>query len=274
MPDPGRILGRSWRLQVGALDLSGLDMSFTVKRSVHSERPGTCELKVHNLSETHRAELTTLRRPVVILSAGYGDAPPLVFRGDARKVTVVRDAPTWTCAVTAGDGEYAIRTARASVSFSEGATLVDAVRSLARSLGVGVGNTEAQLAGLTVGDLFPEGTVVRGPVARELTRLCESAGLSWSVQEGVLQVLPIGRALSRVAVELAPDSGLVGSPERGKGSAVKCKALLIPDLVPGRLVSLASEVIRGTFRIESAEYTGDTRGNEWYADLTLRSPRP
>lgn len=263
------LFGRRWRVQVGELDVSSLDIAFTVKRSLQP-RPGTCELKVYNLDPAHRAELTTARRPVVQLSAGY-DPPPLLFRGDARKVEIERDGADWVAKVTAGDGEHAIRTARGAVSFAAGTSLADVIRALARAMGVGEGNVSAAVA--SAAQQLPEGAVVRGPAAAELTRLCASAGLSWSVQDGVLQVLPVGRALSRVAVELAPDTGLVGSPERGKGSAVKARALLIPDLVPGRLVSLRSGVVSGAYRIEDVEYTGDTKGDDWYADLTLRPPR-
>lgn len=263
------LLGRRWKVQVGELEVSNLDITFTVKRTLQP-RPGTCELKVYNLGAPHRAELTAARRPLVQLSAGY-DPPPMLFRGDARKVEVTRDGPDWVTTITAGDGEHAIRTARASTSFAPGTTLADALRSLGASMGVGAGNLSTAAAAAS--QVLPEGAVVRGSAAAELTRLCASAGLSWSIQDGVLQVLPVGRALSRVAVELGPDTGLVGSPEKGKGSAVKAKALLIPDLVPGRLVVLRSEVIRGTYRAEEVEYTGDTRGDDWYASLTLRPPR-
>ena len=49
----------------------------------------------------------------------------------------------------------------------------------------------------------------------------------------------------------------------------KAKALLIPDLVPGRIVDLRSEIVAGEFRILHAEYTGDTRGGDWYAALDM-----
>lgn len=265
------LFGRRWRVQVDDLDVSELDVSFTVKRTLQA-RPGTCELKVYNLDASHRAQLTTARRPVVILSAGY-DPPPMLFRGDARKVEITRDGPDWVASITAGDGEHAIRTARASVSFAPGTSVADVVRTLGERMGLGAGNLATAITAAGIVEILQEGAVVRGPAAAELTRVCASVGLSWSVQDGALQVLQVGRGLTRTAVELGPDSGLVGSPERGKGSAVKAKALLIPDLVPGRLVSLRSGVVSGTFRVEAAEYTGDTRGTDWYADLTLRPPR-
>lgn len=263
------VFGRRWRVQVGDLEVSDLDLEFSVKRTLRT-RPGECTIKVFNLGAPHRAALLSARRPIVQLSAGY-DPPPLLFRGDARKIEVSRDGSDWITTITAGDGEHAIRTARTSTAFAPGTLLADAVRSLAASMGLGLGNASGAAA--LTSAVLPEGAVVRGNAAQELTRLCSSAGLSWSVQDGVLQLLAVGRALSRVAVELSPDTGLVESPEKGKGGTVKARALLLPDLVPGRLVSLRSEVVTGTLRVEEVECTGDTRGDDWYASLTLRPPR-
>ncbi|NBP03538.1 MAG: hypothetical protein EBU90_26285 [Proteobacteria bacterium] len=259
------VFGRRWRVQVGDLDVSDLDIAFEIKRTLRA-RPGEAKIKIFNLGSPHRAALTTARRPIVQL-----DPPPLLFRGDARKIEVERDGSDWVTSITAGDGEYAIRTARASTSFAPGTTLADAIRSLGTAMGVGVGNLSS--ANSATSTVLLEGAVARGPASAELTRLCASAGLSWSVQDGILQLLPIGRALSRVAVSLSPSTGLVESPQRSRGSTVKAKALLLPDLVPGRLVALESEAVRGVFRLEEVSYAGETRGTDWYADLTLRPPR-
>ena len=263
------VFGRRWRVQVGDLEVSDLDLEFSVKRTLRT-RPGEATIKLFNLGAPHRAALLSERRPIVQLSAGY-DPPPLLFRGDARKVDVSRDGSDWVTTITAGDGERAIRTARASTAFAPGTLLADAVRSLAASMGLGLGNSSGAAA--LTSAVLPEGAVVRGKAAEELARLCASAGLSWSVQDGVLQLLAVGRGLTRTAVELSPDTGLVESPENGKGGAIKARALLLPDLVPGRLVALRSEVVTATLRIEEVEYTGDTRGDDWYATLTLRPPR-
>lgn len=83
-------------------------------------------------------------------------------------------------------------------------------------------------------------------------------------------ILPVGGALQRTALLLSPETGLLDSPEIGDHGHVKAKALLIPDLVPGRLVVLESELARGTYRIEKAEYTGDTAGEDWDVELDLK----
>jgi hypothetical protein len=208
----------------------------------------------------------------VQIEAGYVDGMSLLFRGDGRTVTQTREGSDWMTKVTAGDGEHAIRAARASRSFGPETTLDEVVRYVAGAMGVGVGNATEALRGATldrVGATFPEGRVVHGPAARALSELLDSAGLQWSVQDGVLQVVPRGGALARQAILLSSDTGLL-SAETGKNHAVKAKALIQPDLVPGRQVQLDSRVVRGLYRITVAEYAGDTRGDDWTADLELR----
>ena len=83
-------------------------------------------------------------------------------------------------------------------------------------------------------------------------------------------MLPIGRALLGTSVVLSPQTGLIGSPEKGTKNTIKMRSLIIPDLVPGRQVILKSRHMSGNFRVERAEFKGDTASNDWYVDLTCR----
>lgn len=267
-----RYWGRRWRVTIGTLSSTDIDITFKAKRTLQP-KPGTCEVSLYNLSETHRHEAQEARRALVRIEAGYEDGTWLVFQGDSRKVEIARDGADWITKVTAGDGEHALRTARGSRGFGPDTKLEDVVRYAADAMGVGLGNVSEAIRGAQLDrlrDVFPEGTVLRGQVARELTALLRTAGLEWSVQDGVLQVLPRRGALARSVVRLAPESGLVGSPEIGKGGVVSARALLSPDLVPGARVQIVSAVVSGVYRIEEAEYSGDTRGQDWYANLQLR----
>lgn len=270
-----RLFGRSWRVQVGELDLSGVDVTFKVKRTL-APRPGTLELEVFNVTESHRHELTSATRgqTFVEVQAGYEEGRSVIFRGDVRKAVAKRDGVDWAVSVTGGDGEHAIRAARVSRSFSAGTPTESVLRVIADAMGVGIGNAVTALRGARLGAddaSFAGGTVVRGLASSELTRLCDGAGLAWSVQDGNLMLLPVGGSLRRTAVRLAPDTGLLGSVEVGAHGHAKATALLIPDLVPGQLVQLDAATAQGFYRIESAEYSGDTRGDDWQVVMELRA---
>lgn len=263
---------RRWRVTIGTLQSTELDISFKITRTLRPV-PGTCEVVLYNLTESHRTQAQALRRALVRVEAGYADSMPMLFQGDSRRVTIERDKADWVTKITAGDGEYAIRTARVARSFGPDTRLEEVIRALASGMGVGTGNVGEQLRARSldrVSDLFPRGTAVRGACATELTELLRSASLEWSVQDGVLQVLPRGQALARTAVRLASETGMVGSPARGQHGVVKVKSLLNADLVPGRQVQLDALVIHGLYRIQKATYEGNTRSNDWYADLELR----
>lgn len=274
-----KLFRRAWRVQVGTLDASTLACKFKVQRTLAMGRAGHAEIVIFGLTPEHRREIISAprRRTFVELHAGYADGMSLLFRGDLRKAVQARDGTEWSVTVTAGDGEHAIRNARVSRSFAAGTTLSTVVRAIADAMGVGVGNALDAFRGASlgaVGDAFPEGTLVHGLAAAELTRLCDSTRLTWSVQDGNLQVLPLGGALAREAIRLSADSGLVGAPEIVNRRTVNVKALLIPGLTPGQQVVLDSAVISGVWRISEAEYTGDTHGSDWGASLVMHRPRP
>ena len=274
-----KLFRRAWRVQVGSLDASTLACKFKVQRTLAMGRAGHAEIVIYGLSPEHRREIISAprRRTFVELHAGYQDGQSLLFRGDLRKAVQARDGTEWSVTVTAGDGEHAIRNARVSRSFAAGTTLSTVVRAIADAMGVGVGNALDAFRGASlgaVGDTFPEGTLVHGLAAAELTRLCDSTRLTWSVQDGNLQVLPLGGALAREAIRLSADSGLVGAPEIVNRRTVNVKTLMIPGAVPGQQVVLDSAVISGVWRISEAEYVGDTHGSDWGAALVMHRPRP
>lgn len=269
---------RAWRVQVSDMDTSELACKFKITRTLFA-RAGTCELEVRNLTEAHRRQViaSPRRTTFVEVQAGYMGGVSLLFRGDKRKASVARDGADWTLKVTAGDGEHALRTARVAQSFAGGATVTDVVRHIADAMGVGVGNAVTALAGVQFGaggGVFEDGTVVQGLASSELTRLCDSARVTWSIQDGNLQILPLNGALEREVIRLAPDCGMVASPEIVNRRVCTVKALLIPGLVPGQRVLLDSQVRRGVHTIRSAEYSGDTHGGDWYATLTCSLPLP
>lgn len=266
-----RLFNRVWRLQLGELVTEDLDISFKITRHLGAT-PGTAEIEVYNLSETHRRAFrpspSGWLRVFCQLDAGFEGSRSMLFRGDTRRVLSARDDVKWTTTVTAGDGEHAIRKARVVAAFARETPLVIVVRELAQQMGIGEGN----LASVTeaLGASARAGTVLHGAAAQELTRLCDQSGLEWSVQDGVLQFLRRGRGLERQAITLDSETGLIGNIERAGWRRIKLKALLQPDLVPGRKIVVDSSTAQGEYRITHVEYHGETRGADWHAEITAR----
>lgn len=273
-----RLFDRRWRIQVGSLDVSELACTFKASRSL-SGYAGTCELTIKNLSEEHRQEIlhAPRRTTFVEIQAGYKEGLSVIFRGDLRKRSVARENTDWIIKITAGDGEHAMRNARVNRGFAAGTSLQDVMQHIADAMGVGIGNAPQALRGAALGaldDVFHEGTVLYGPAAAALTSLTAAAGLTWSIQDGNLQVLPRGGALAREAIVLSPETGLLGAPEVVNRRTLNLKAFLIPGLVPGQQVVLESAIAQGAWRITHADYSGETHGQDWTAALTVHRPMP
>lgn len=257
--------------------VDGLRIAFSVKKSLAKE-PNTAELKISNLAEATRAKLRRKGAPV-ILTAGYPDNAAIIFSGDARLVDHVREGADWITTITCGDGERAYQFARFSESFAPGTAIVDVCRQAAHALGLNVGNLEEALA---AGDFrgglheYTHGYAAHGRASAELDKALRTLGLSWSVQDGAIQVLRGGAPAAGTAVLLTSDTGLIGSPQFGagekKGSApiLKARCLLQPQIRCGGQVEIRAGAVKGFFRVDRVTYAGDTHGGDWFTDLEGR----
>lgn len=279
-------------VQVDTIKIVDLHMAFNVVKTLKKD-PNTCELTIFGLNPEHRDQLAQTEKPVVEIMAGYkgreekgsealaavdallgggaGDTGVgLIFFGDVRDVDSVYEPPTWITSLESGDGEKASQFSRINKSFAKGTSLKTALTEAAKSMKVGIGNalkkaTEGKL--LDAGGEFLNSLTLSGSSSRELDRLVKSAGLEWSVQDNVLQLLDPGLPLEDISVVLAPDKGLIGSPTIGNDGVIKMRALMNSDIIPGRQIELESVAVKGRFRAERCEYKGSNFDKDFYVDI-------
>jgi len=265
---------RRWLLTVGDLDVSELDLQFTVNRSTTHE-PNTAEIRIYNLSADSRARLTAAERPRVVLRAGYagdGDPPPRLFNGSARDITSEPDGQEIVTTLQCSDSGREIQTARISRSYNPGVRVITVLRDAVEALGIGEGNLrefESSYATRTGATIFADGYVADGPARRIVQDIARAAGLRWSVQNGALQLMRSGQALQTTAPSISSASGLIGTPTRDDKGKVSATALMQPGLEPGRRIVMASREIRGGYEVRQVELRGDTAGTDWYAIMDL-----
>ncbi len=281
---PGGVVGLPGK-QNGRL-LKGLDVDFSITRSL-DPTANTAELLVYNLSEDTRKYLSQSGATSCKIEAGYREDPfaasvsaalagiipdtesPQIFLGEMRTITSIREGADWVTRMSAGDGDT-IKNTRVSFSMGPGTTIQGVMDKMAAKIKVGI--TDAAKALLKgqfkeVGKALTEGITIDGFAGDEMPRLLKSAGLEMSVQNGQIQILPIGGALGDVAIKLTPATGLVGSPEVGKDNRVSFRCLLTAKLYPGRKVKLESQNITGLYKCDSITYSGQTSGDDWYCDV-------
>ena len=285
-------------------ELAGLRFSFSIQKG-STKTPNQCTVKVWNAAPDTRALIEVIGN-VLILQAGYSEdiGATTIFTGNVTRTLTMREGPDWITELELQDGFIEFRDAKVSLSFGKGATVLQVVSAISKKFGLPVRPLPADVAKKQ----YQAGFAFVGRVRDAMDKACENGGLEWSIQNREIQIIKKGGGFKRKAYLLTPDTGLVGSPmqesktmtekaaskegitasqpgvrkttERDKDGEVqevlqvfgyKVKTLLQPLIEPGGYVQVKSKGIDGEFfRVEEVLHVGDTHGNEWHSELTLR----
>lgn len=283
-----------------ALDLSALRFSFQIK-AADVESPTNAWIRVFNLSEDTvariRSEFTR-----VILQAGYGDNVGAIFDGTIKQYRLGRvDGKTTYFDILAADGDIAYNNAVVNTTLASGSTYRDRIKAAVDPMKpFGVAGQQVLMP--DTGGVLPRGKVLFGMSRVQLRHLAQSMGAAWSIQNGVVRMTPKKGYLPNEVVVLNGQTGLIGRPEQTV-DGIRARCLINPNIVVGGRVKIDNAAINqtvrqdpnsapvpynqwaglqllanistdGIYRVYVIEYEGDTRGQEWYADLTLLAIDP
>jgi len=272
----------------------GLRVGFTVEKDL-STKPNSVELAVYNLARSTRKRLADANYVPVLLEAGYRETGlTLLFAGEMREAFSRADSDgSMVTILRAGDADMAIKKGRKATSYRPGVSASRVVSEILSGLRIGQGNVQVALQNHGSGgadEAFQMGVTLHGPVMETLRKTLGAEGLEVSVQDGDAQALKAGGGLTlrkEDATFLSPATGLEGSPEVTNKDRVTCKARIMPGLSPGYVVELNTETEtierlgagwwsfditpKGTlYVVEKCRYVGDTRGQDWTSELSLR----
>ena len=251
---------------------SPLRVTFEIERDL-SREANAARVSVYNLSESSRAKIAD-RSIRTTLEAGYVDRISTIFVGNLEYGSTSRDGTDWVTSFESTDGGEDMRAARVNESFGPGIPVGDVLKKAAEAMGVNIGNVINEVKkGNLRGAIseFGNGVVLSGSAPAQFDKLAKSLGYEWSVQDGQIQLLEQGGVFDdQESLNLTPSTGLIGSPQSGEDGVVEVRALLAPSLLPGRKVQVQSREVDGFFRIEKTTFAGDTRGQDWYADLEVK----
>lgn len=269
----------------------GLDVSFRIQRGLHTTQaslkpqPNTCDLSIHGLNESHRkllAKATTTSTGTAaqvpdsgaagavsavvpcIITAGYQQRQTVLFSGELRAAQNTGDIPNIVTELSSGDGDTAITQSRLNLAIAPGATMSQVVQQVFTAFGSSVqpGNLQKALAQFQASPqaakLFAKGATLKGSAAEILSDLCRSIGAQWSVQNGALQILPLGEPLAGTATVVDEAHGMVGTPTVDTKGVATIKTLMLPSVIPGSLIQLTSRNATGFYRVIGLAVEGDT----------------
>jgi hypothetical protein len=260
-----------------AIVIEQLRVTFKITKTLRKE-PNHSKIIVYNLAESTRKQLQG-KGVRIWLEAGYAPNPGTaatvsqIFVGDARFVEHHRDPKgiDWVSEFEVGDGERIYAHGRVNASFKGGTSRAAVLKTIVQQSGWDLGNLDAILPDLQQPCL--NGYSAYGPAWQEIDRILTPMGLSWSIQDGAIQVLPKAGYTPVAAIQLDADHGLIGAPEFGspptkaRPRTLKVKSLLQAQIVPGRRINLVSAAHRGVITVRKVEHDADTHGKQWYSEI-------
>ena len=270
---------------------NNLHIGFSIEKDTTKES-NKAKLEIYNLSEATRKKIELADTEVEIY-AGYERAGGaiLAFKGTVT-YGFTRDAGT-DCITTLdlADGTVALRDSYCSLSYAPGTSAKTIIQRCANEMGVPV------VYGEDVGEFesYKNGFSFIGQAKDALTEICDALGLSWSIQNNILNIILAGGTSTNRGLVFSPQSGLVGVPERivqaeyksnksnpkktqkekakkndpRKKAGWKINTLLVPSVNPADMVKVESKWITGWFRVEKVSHRGDYNGTNWGSMMEL-----
>ena len=246
--------------------IEGMRVYFKIVKTLKPDS-NKATLTIVNLAKETRA-LFTVKPVHITLETGHNGEYAKLYEGDLIRGPSKQMGTEWLTELQLGTGHDAMGHARVSKSFKIGADPKTVVKELLSTMGQTIPKDVDELK-----QVFSSGISLNGPSDKELTRILKVEGMSWSNQDGRVQILKGTDATSAPAIVVSQNTGMIGSPElgapekAGEPAVLKVKKLLDPELSPGGLISVKSKFIQGTFRVFRVLHSGDTHSQTWYSDI-------
>lgn len=269
---------RAYQLSAGQVGEIGfgtneLHIQFSVEKSDVAS-PNTAKISIWNLNPAHKAALEE-KDCIVTLNAGYRGNTPMVLTGTVTNVVTEDDGADQKTTIDVLDGRKELRDSYVTLGYLQSTDSKLILQDAAGQMGLPIT--------FSPGASFKplESYSYVGLAKNVLDKVCASNNLTWTIQNGVIQVTKPNEPISTVAHLISPQTGLIGSPkkltqsEKNSGSAEenssKNKAqagweiryFLNAAIGVNDLIQLQSKAANGIFRVESVKLEGDNMAGDW-----------
>lgn len=269
---------REYRFSAGQAGSAGfgineLHINFSVEKSDVSS-PNTAKISLWNLSPAHKAALEK-KDCVVTLNAGYRGNVPMVLTGTVTNVVTEDDGADQKTTIDVLDGRKELRDSYLTLGYLSTTDSKTILQDAAGQMGLPI--TFSQGASFKPMESYS----YVGLAKNVLDKVCASNNLTWTIQNGVIQVTKSNEPISTIAHLISSKTGLIGSPkkltksEKNSGNAQdnssKNKAqagweiryFLNAAIGVNDLIQLQSKAANGIFRVESVKLEGDNMAGDW-----------
>lgn len=233
----------------------------------------TGKVSVWNLNPEHLAILNR-SNCALSLRAGYGNRISLIFAGKVSFASTTIDSADRKTEIEVVDNLITIRNTFVSVNYKGNIGWKTIIDDVAAQIGaVVVYSYNATFGNLSNGFSFV------GLAKDVLTKACNSCGLSWSIQNGILQIHKSGDTMSRQVHLISVETGMLGIPERvvvekDDDAGTNLMGWDVEYFLNGAInindyVKLESKTVSGYFRVYSLEHSGDNVSGDWISKARL-----
>jgi hypothetical protein len=277
---------------------AGIRIVFEITKTVY-RTPNVSTIKVYNLNQTHE-NMVMGEFNDVILKGGYQGSSRLFFRGNIKYANAFRDGNDRVIELNCGDGDKDFHGALINFTLSAGHSDADAIKQLMTSMRA---TTLGHVAGKNLFKKHSRGRAFSGSARDILDRIADNNDAQWSIQDGILIMVPVDSTLPNKAIAVSSETGLKSAPEvNDKG--IGMKLMFDPRIVPGSKLWLLNNEVKmkhlkaqltgqkrklhgpnrpvrtdpdGIYKVYAVHITGDTRGPDWDSEVkcvALDSPIP
>jgi len=293
---------RQYRVLAGVPGTVGFEIGEEVNgRALHvtfdlektdTQSSNTGKLSIFNLNEEHKA---VLNEPgcVVELRAGYADNMGTIFVGGVSNPTETIQNADRVIEMELIDG-LSNYFQVGSVSQSGIVTCKEALDNIVGQMGVESFVITDAANELLEKASYDAGYCYVGKLKMALQNICSKAGVTFSLQNGILQVHVAGEAITLMAYKLSAETGLISVPkkititqtsgsssgtspmksnatsgaggEKGKSDGIpgyEVEYFINGAIGVNDLVQLESKVASGIFRVYKQSIKGDNYGQDW-----------
>lgn len=279
-----------------ALDLSALRFAFAIRRG-DIQTPNSADIRVYNVAPNTAKGIQQITPAPefsrVVVQAGYEGNYAVIFDGEIKQVRRGRESQMDTYIdISAADGDSAYNYSVLAMSLAAGATSpANQVEQIVQGMASN-GITKGYTPDLSTNNL-PRGKAIYGMAKDELRKVAKTTQTSWSIQDGKVNLVPLTAYMPGEIPVITSKTGMVGLPEQTQ-NGIKIKLLLNPNIKIGQAIKLDNASIQqyrynlalnqqaqneattlynkldddGLYYVMIADHNGDTRGNDWYTDIT------
>ena len=268
----------TWMKIVADGTRENLQITFSVQKTMVGT-PNESNITIYNLHPQTRQALMQPELQAELYVGWENVRPTLLASGDVVQVVPTKEGTSNQTVLTLFDGYGGISDSGLNKTYRGGLFVQAVVYDLASNLeGVSVDISRIDVNG----KLGKSGYTVSGGIAKELNKLANTYGFTWSVQNGVFQAITDGGATKSKHVISADNlfsaTAQLQDPSQLSAGQIQVgmtiKAFIQPQIMPGDIVVLKSQFVpmyNGDYTVHNISFSGDSHGPQY--DMEIESKK-